>query len=37
MGIITDVILFSIIILNVFIGYKKGLIKVALNIFAFFI
>ena len=37
MGIITDVILFSIIVLNVFIGYKKGLIKVALNIFAFFI
>ena len=37
MGIITDVILVSIIILNIFIGYKKGLIKVALNIFAFFI
>ena len=37
MGIFVDVILCSIIILNVFIGYKKGLIKVAFNIFAFFI
>ena len=37
MGIVVDVILCSIIILNVFIGYKKGLIKVAFNIFAFFI
>ena len=37
MGIVVDIILCSIIILNVFIGYKKGLIKVAFNIFAFFI
>ena len=37
MGIVADVILCSIVILNVFIGYKKGLIKVAFNIFAFFI
>ena len=37
MGIFVDVIICSIIILNVFIGYKKGLIKVAVNIFAFFI
>ncbi len=35
--IVSDVILCYIVILNVFIGYKKGLIKVAFNIFAFFI
>ena len=37
MGIIVDIILIAIIILNIFIGYKKGLIKVVFNIFAFFI
>ena len=37
MGIIVDIILIGIIILNIFIGYKKGLIKVVFNIFAFFI
>lgn len=37
MGIIVDIILIAIIALNIFIGYKKGLIKVVFNIFAFFI
>ena len=37
MGIIIDVVLIAIILLNIFIGYKKGLIKVAFNIFAFLI
>ena len=37
MGIIVDLILVTILVLNIFIGYKKGLIKVAFNIFAFFI
>ena len=37
MGIIVDLILILIVILNVFIGYKKGLIKVAFNILVFII
>ncbi len=37
MGIIIDLILLIIVILNAIIGYKKGLIKVAFNIFAFLI
>ena len=37
MGIIIDLILLTIIGLNIFLGYKKGLIKVAISIFAFFI
>ena len=37
MGIIVDLILLLIIALNAFIGYKKGLIKVAFNILAFVI
>ena len=37
MGIIIDLILLAIIGLNLFLGYKKGLIKVAFSIFAFFI
>ena len=37
MGIIIDLILLTIIGLNIFLGYKKGLIKVAFSIFAFFI
>ena len=37
MGIIIDLILLAIILINVLIGYKRGLIKVAFNIFAFII
>lgn len=37
MGIIVDLILLIIVLLNAIIGYKKGLIKVAFNIFAFLI
>lgn len=37
MGIIVDLILVFIIALNIFIGYKKGLIKVVFSIFAFLI
>ena len=37
MGIVVDFILVFIILLNVIIGYKKGLIKVAFSIFAFLI
>ena len=37
MGIVVDTILTAIIILNIYLGYKKGLIKVAFNIFAFLI
>ncbi len=37
MGIIVDLILIAIILLNVLLGYKKGLIKVAFSIFAFLI
>ena len=37
MGIAIDLVLIFIILLNVFIGYKRGLIKVAFSIFAFLI
>ena len=37
MGILLDIVLISIIMLNIIIGYKKGLIKVILNVFAFVI
>lgn len=37
MGIVVDVVLVLILVLNIIIGYKKGLIKVAFSIFAFFI
>ena len=37
MGIAVDIILLLIFVLNIFIGYKKGLIKVAFNIFAFLV
>ena len=37
MGIVVDIILIAIIGLNVYLGYKKGLIKVAFNVFAFLI
>ena len=37
MGIIIDLILLAIILINVLIGYKRGLIKVAFNVFAFII
>lgn len=36
MGILLDVILIAILVLNVIIGYKKGLINVIFNVFAFF-
>lgn len=36
-GIVIDLILIAIVVLNVVIGYKKGLINVIFNIFAFFI
>lgn len=35
MGIFVDIILLAIVMLNVYLGYKKGLIKVAFKIFAF--
>ena len=37
MGIAIDLVLIFIILVNVFIGYKRGLIKVAFSIFAFLI
>ena len=37
MGIILDIILIAIIALSIFLGYKKGLIKVAVKLFAFII
>ena len=37
MGIIVDTILIAIVTLSVFIGYKRGLIKVAFSVFAFII
>lgn len=37
MGIILDIILIAIIALSIFLGYKKGLIKVAVKLFAFVI
>ena len=33
-GIILDVILIAIIALNIFIGYKKGLVKLAVGLIA---
>lgn len=37
MGILLDIILFIILILSIFLGYKKGLIALAFNLCAFFI
>lgn len=37
MGIILDIIIVLILFLNIYFGYKKGLIKVAFNAFAFLI
>lgn len=37
MGILLDLILVAIVLLNVIIGYKKGLVNVVFNIFAFLI
>lgn len=37
MGLIVDVIILVIIALSVFIGYKRGLIKCAINVLSFFI
>lgn len=37
MGIAVDLVILLIILLSVFIGYKRGLIKVAVNILSFFI
>lgn len=35
MGLLMDIILIAILVLNVIIGYKKGLINVIFNICAF--
>lgn len=37
MGIILDIIIIAIIAISIFLGYKKGLIKVAVKLFAFLI
>lgn len=37
MGILMDLIIIAILVLSIIMGYKKGLIKVVFNIFAFFI
>lgn len=37
MGIILDIILIALIALSIFLGYRKGLIKVAVKLFAFII
>ena len=37
MGIILDILIIAILALNIIIGYKKGLINVIFNIFAFLI
>ena len=37
MGIVLDIVLLAIFILSVFLGYKKGLIEVAFNLFAFIV
>lgn len=37
MGIVIDIVVIAILILNIIIGYKKGLINVVFNILAFFI
>lgn len=37
MGIILDIILLAILAISIFLGYKKGLVKVAVKLFAFVI
>lgn len=37
MGIIVDVIILAILAISIFIGYKRGLIKCAVNVLSFFI
>ena len=37
MGIVVDLVLFVIMALSIFIGYKRGLIKCAINVLSFFI
>ena len=37
MGIVIDIVVIAILVLNIIIGYKKGLINVVFNILAFFI
>lgn len=37
MGIIVDLIIIAIMLLSIFLGYKKGLIKCAVNVLSFFI
>lgn len=37
MGIVLDIILIALIALSIFLGYRKGLIKVAVKLFAFLI
>lgn len=37
MGIVLDIIIISILVLNIILGYRKGLIKVAFNLCAFFV
>ena len=37
MGIIVDIVVVTILLLNIVIGYKKGLVNVIFNIFAFLI
>ena len=37
MSILVDLIILGIIALSIFIGYKKGLIKCAINVLSFFI
>ena len=37
MGIIIDIIFICILALSIYLGYKKGLVKVIFNVFAFFI
>lgn len=37
MGIVLDIVLLAIFLLSVFIGYKRGLIEVAFNLFAFIV
>ena len=37
MGILMDLIIIAILVLSIIMGYKKGLINVVFNIFAFFI
>ena len=37
MGILADILIIAILIINIIIGYKKGLVNVIFNIFAFLI